>query len=185
MTEKEARFQLRTLDLAYCALFTALMAACAWISVPVPKPFVPFTMQTFAVFAAVMTLGGRRGFYSVLAYLLLGAAGAPVFSGFRGGLGVLLGNTGGYLIGFIALALVYWFMTAFLGDRPAIRITACAAGLIACYAFGTAWFLLAGASGSMGLLSALGLCVFPFLVPDAVKLALAAALSARLRKNMK
>ena len=85
------------MDLAYTALFTVLLAVCTWISVPVPP--VPFTLQTFAVFAALGTLGGRRGTYAVGAYLLLGLAGAPVFSGFQGGAGVLLGATGGYILG--------------------------------------------------------------------------------------
>ena len=172
----------RTLDLAYIALFAALIAACAWVSVPVPKPFVPFTMQTFAVFAAVMALGGRRGLYSVLVYLLLGAVGLPVFSGFHGGLGVLLGTTGGYLIGFIALALVYWFLTAKFGDAMPMRILGCVLGLAVCYAFGTAWFVIAYAasSGPIGVLTALGWCVFPFLIPDAVKLAMALVLAKRM-----
>ena len=70
------------MDLAYTALFTVLLAVCAWITVPLT---VPFTLQTFGVFAALGVLGGRRGTYAVAAYLLLGLAGLPVFSGFRGG----------------------------------------------------------------------------------------------------
>jgi len=99
-------------DLTLIALFTALTAVCAWISVPVPAPFVQFTMQTFAVFAVLLVLGGKRGTYAVTAYLLLGAVGAPVFSNFRGGLGVLLGTTGGYILGFFFQALLYWWMSA-------------------------------------------------------------------------
>ena len=91
------------MDLAYTALFTVLLAVCAWITVPLT---VPFTLQTFGVFAALGTLGGRRGTYAVAAYLLLGLAGLPVFSGFRGGPGVLLGTTGGYILGFLASALL-------------------------------------------------------------------------------
>ena len=94
-----ASARMRTLDLAYTALFSVLIAVCAWVSIPMPRPLVPFTMQTFAVFMSVMCLGGRRGLYSVTVYLLLGAAGVPVFTGFRGGLGVLLDTTGGYLLG--------------------------------------------------------------------------------------
>ena len=174
----------KTLNLTYGALFTALIAVCAWISVPVPKPFVPFTMQTFAVFSAVMVMGGRRGLMSIIAYLLIGAAGAPVFAGFRGGLGVLLGNTGGYLIGFAALALVYWLITALLGDDALwVKILSGAAGLIACYAFGTAWFMISGAGGSgyAGIISSLSLCVFPFVIPDFIKMAMAVMLSTRLK----
>ena len=175
---------MRTLDLAYTALFAVLIAVCAWVSIPVPKPLVPFTMQTFAVFASMMCLGGRRGFYSVAVYLLLGAAGVPVFSGFRGGLGVLLDTTGGYLLGFVALALAYWLLTARFGDAPPVRIAACAAGLAVCYAFGTAWFFFLYAS-EIRVWDALCWCVFPFLLPDAVKLSLAALLSRRVSGMMK
>ena len=177
----------RTLDLAYIALFAALMAVCAWVSVPVPRPFVPFTMQTFAVFAAALVLGGRRGLYAVIVYLLLGAVGLPVFSGFRGGIGVLLGTTGGYIIGFVGLALAYWFLTAKLGDSMTVKLLGCALGLAVCYAFGTAWFLVvyAASTGPIGLMTALGWCVIPFLPPDAVKLALAAVLAQRLGKLVK
>ena len=92
----------RPVDMAYIALFAVLLTVCAWISVPLP---VPFTLQTFAIFAALGILGGRRGTWAVAVYLLLGAVGLPVFSGFRGGLGALLGTTGGYILGFLALAL--------------------------------------------------------------------------------
>ncbi len=134
--------RLRTKDLTLIALFTVLTAVCAWISVPVPAPLIQFTMQTFAVFAALLTLGGRRGTYAVTAYLLLGAVGAPVFSNFRGGLSVLLGATGGYILGFFFQALLYWLMTARLGETLKVKIAASVAGLILCYAFGTAWYLV-------------------------------------------
>ena len=111
-----AASRFRTLDLAYIALFAVLMALCAWITVPLPKPLVQFTMQTFAMFMALLVLGGRRGLYAMVVYLLLGAVGMPVFSGFRGGMGVLLDTTGGYIIGFVAAALVYWLVTARLGE---------------------------------------------------------------------
>ena len=90
-------------DIAYIAMFAAVMAVCSWISVPAT---VPFTLQTFGVFLAVGTLGGKRGSLAVLTYLLLGAVGAPVFAGFSGGIGCILGSTGGYIIGFLFSALV-------------------------------------------------------------------------------
>ena len=105
-TSQTAAPRFRTLDLAYIALFAVLMAVCAWITIPLPKPLVQFTMQTFAMFMALTVLGGRRGLYTMLVYLLLGAVGIPVFSGFRGGIGVLLDTTGGYIIGFVAAALL-------------------------------------------------------------------------------
>ena len=186
MPEK-TMLRLQTRDLALVALFTALTAVCAWISVPVPAPFVQFTMQTFAIFAARLTLGGKRGTYAVTAYLLLGAVGAPVFSGFRGGLGVLLGTTGGYILGFLFQALFYWLMTAKLGESLTVKMTASILGLILCYAFGTAWYLVlyARTGSPMGLMTALGYCVFPFVLPDLAKLALAALLSRRVERYVR
>ena len=75
----------------------ALMAVCSWISIPTA---IPFTLQTMAVFLAVGLLGGKRGTLAVTAYVLLGAVGAPVFANFSGGIGILLGQTGGYILGF-------------------------------------------------------------------------------------
>lgn len=182
-----AASRFRTVDLAYIALFAVLMAVCAWITIPLPKPFVQFTLQTFAMFMALASLGGRRGLYAMLVYLLLGAVGVPVFSGFRGGLGVLLDTTGGYIIGFVAAALVYWLLTANLGDSLPLKAAACVLGLAVCYAFGTAWFLAvyAKTSGPVGLMTALGWCVFPYIVPDLLKLALALFLSRRVSKFLK
>jgi len=179
-----ASSRLRTADMAYIALFAVLMAVCAWITIPMT---VPFTLQILAVFAAVVTLGGRRGTYAVAVYLLLGAVGLPVGSGFQGGLGWLLGTTGGYIVGFLCIAVIYWMMTAKLGDSLPVSVAACVLGLAVCYAFGTAWFLVvyARTSGPIGLMTALGWCVFPYIIPDLVKLALAVILSRRVKGFLK
>ena len=129
--------KLTTRDLAYTALGAVLLAVCSWLAVPAP---VPFTLQTFAVFCVLELLGGRRGTLAVLVWLLLGAAGLPVFSGFRGGLGALLGATGGYLLGFLLTGLVYWLFERF-SRRGALRVPALVLGLLLCYAFGTLWFV--------------------------------------------
>lgn len=188
MTSAEtAAPRFRTVDLAYIALFAVLMAVCAWITIPLPKPFVQFTLQTFAVFTALASLGGRRGTYAVVVYLLLGAIGVPVFSGMQGGLGYLLGSTGGYIIGFIAMALVYWLLTARLGTSLPVSVFASVLGLAVCYAFGTAWYLAVytSANGPLSLMTALGWCVFPFIIPDLCKLALAVLVSRRVKHFLK
>ena len=177
----------RTKDLTLIALFTALTAVCAWISVPVPPPLIQFTMQTFAIFAALLALGGKRGTYAVAAYLLLGAVGAPVFSNFRGGLSVLLGATGGYILGFFFTALLYWGVTARLGESLPVKLAAGVLGMATYYAFGTAWylFLYARTGSPVGLATALGYCVFPFIIPDLIKLALAALLARRVERYVR
>lgn len=168
-------------DMALIALFAAVIALCSWISVPAA---VPFTLQTFAVFAAVLLLGGRRGVWAVVLYILLGAVGLPVFSGFRGGLGALLGPTGGYILGFVFSALVMWGITAKAGEAVWVEILAMVLALLVCYAFGTAWFMVvyARANGPIGLGTALGWCVIPFILPDLIKIALALLLARRLKK---
>ena len=171
--------RLRTVDMAYIAMSAALMAICSWISIPAA---VPFTLQTFGVFLAVGALGGRRGTLAILVYLLLGLIGLPVFAGFEGGVGCLLGSTGGYLIGFVCTALVMWAMEKLPGNRTAVQVVSMVLGLAACYAFGTVWFMqvYARTSGAIGWLTALGWCVFPFVIPDLLKIALALAVSRRI-----
>lgn len=164
------------------ALFAAIMAVCSWIQIPMT---VPFTLQTFAVFCALGTLGGKSGTISVLVYIVLGAVGVPVFAGFSGGVGVLLGTTGGYIIGFLFTALLYWAITHFFGEKLPVMIIAMVLGLLVCYAFGTAWFMIVytNANGAVGLIAALSWCVFPFIIPDLVKIALAILIAKRIPKR--
>ena len=175
--------KLKTKDLALCALFAALIAVCAWISIPAT---VPFTIQTFAIFAALGLLGGKRGTVAVAVYLLLGAIGVPVFAGFQGGIGALLGTTGGYLLGFLLTALIVWGMEARFGSKTGVFLLSAVLGMLVCYAFGTAWYLVvyARTKGAISLATALGWCVVPFLIPDAVKIALAVLLRGRLKRHI-
>ena len=170
---------MRTQELARAALFAALIAICSWISIPTA---VPFTLQTFAVFLALGVLGGRLGALAVGVYLLLGAVGLPVFAGFSGGLGALLGATGGYLLGFLLTALTVWGAERLWGRSAPVFLASCLAGLGLCYLFGTVWFaaVYASSSGPVGLAAVLGWCVAPFVLPDLAKLALALALRRRL-----
>ena len=175
--------KLKTKDLALCALFAALIAVCAWISIPAT---VPFTLQTFAIFAALGLLGGKRGTVAVAVYLLLGAIGVPVFAGFQGGIGALLGTTGGYLLGFLLTALIEWGMEARFGSKTGVFLLSAVLGMLVCYAFGTAWYLVvyARTKGAISLATALGWGVVPFLIPDAVKIALAVLLRGRLKRHI-
>ena len=152
-----------TRDLCFCAIGAALIAVCAWISIPAD---VPFTLQTFAIFTVCGLLGGKRGTVSVLVYLLLGAVGAPVFAGFRGGFASLLGTTGGYLVGFVLLTLIITFAQAHWGQGQWVFVLSAAVGLLVCYAFGTAWFLIVYTrTGAITLGVVLAKCVLPFLLP--------------------
>lgn len=176
-----AKFRPR--DLTYMAIFAALMAVCAWISIPAA---VPFTLQTMGVFLTVGLLGGRRGALSILLYILMAAVGLPVLAGFKGGLGALLGNTGGYVLGFLLSALVMWALERCLGRRLWVLGLGMVLGLLVCYAFGTAWFMVLyiRANGAVSLWTVLGWCVIPFILPDLLKIAGALALTARLRRHI-
>ena len=171
-------------DLVLIALFVALMAICAWITIPAA---VPFTMQTFGVFLALLLLGGKRGTICMAVYLLLGAVGLPVFSGFRGGVGALVGSTGGYLVGFIVSALLMWALTGFARRNRWTLAVALAVSLLACYAFGTVWFVVVSvrAGKAMTFGTALSFCVLPYILPDAAKIWLAYFLSKRLKRFVK
>lgn len=171
----------KTYDMVYIAVFSVLIAICSWISIPT---VVPFTLQTFAVFLSVAILGGKRGTLAVLMYILMGAIGIPVFSGFTGGLGIITGTTGGYIIGFIFAALLMWAMEKALGKKTWVLALSMVLGLIVLYAFGTVWFMAVYAknTGAVGLATVLGWCVIPFIIPDLIKIALALLLSKRLGK---
>ena len=151
--------------MVYIAVFAVLIAICSWISIPTT---VPFTLQTFAVFLAVGVLGGKRGSLSVLIY-------------------ILLGQTGGYIVGFLFSALLMWLMEALLGKKTWVLGLSMVLGLIVCYAIGTVWFMVVYArnSGAVGLATVLGWCVIPFIIPDLIKIVLALALSKRLGKALK
>ena len=167
-------------NMALCGLFTAILTVCAWISIPVGDMVI--TLQTFGIFLTLGLLGGKYGTVTMLVYLLLGAVGAPVFSGFRGGLGALLGTTGGYLFGFMLTCLCYWLLTG-LKDSPAIRLTAMIAGLLLCYICGSWWYMTRYlGSGAVTLGLVLVRCVLPYLIPDAIKLGLAWLLTGKLKR---
>lgn len=181
MAEKN---KFKILDLVYIGISAALIAVCSWITIPMA---VPITLQTMGVCLVAGLFGLKRGTLSILVYILLGAIGLPVFSNFGGGLGALLGSTGGYIIGFIFTAIIVGFASDKFKGKLLALIISMVIGIIVCYAFGTAWFAVVYAKSNepASLATILGWCVIPFLIPDAVKIALAAVLTNRLKKFIK
>ena len=175
MSHKKESGHNRILSMVYCSLFTVIIALCSYITIPV---VIPFTLQTLGIFLALELLGGKKGTFCVLLYILLGAVGVPVFSGFRGGLGVLLSNTGGYIIGFIFLALLYWGITRLGACNLWSRIVGMLLGLIACYSFGTFWFVFAYSDikNMSEMIPVLQICILPFIIPDIAKMFLSIGL---------
>ena len=174
-----------TRNAAYIAMMAVILCVCSWLTIPFT---VPFTMQTFAVYCALLLLGGRRGLLAIGLCILLGLVGLPVFSGFRGGPGHLLGLTGGYIIGFLFTGLGYLLMESKLrglGFLP--RIVLLALDLLPCYLVGTLWFTAVSRlhGSEIGFFSALGLCVVPYILPDLLKVVLAERICARVGKHLK
>ena len=173
-----------TRDTVYIALYAVLMTVCSYISIPMT---IPFTMQTFAVYFALNFLGPKNGTLSICVYLLLGILGIPVFSNGTAGIGVVMGVTGGYMIGWLFSGLSMCITEKILGIKLWAQAASMLIGLLVCYIAGTAWFMVvyARTSGAVGLWTALTWCVFPFIMPDIAKLGLALWLSRRLKKVTK
>lgn len=187
----------RSRDIAFVGLFIALIAVSAWVTVPIGP--IPVTLQMFAIPLAICVLRPALATSAIYGYILLGAVGVPVFSGMRGGIGVLLGPTGGFLFGYLiavplACLLLYGARRAGL-VRPAsgkdplapkeslrVRVArlAVSSGMylvsgivftVVSYAFGVAWFMNITGTPLEG---ALATCVLPFVIPDLIKVILAA-----------
>ena len=179
--------QKTTRDLCYIAVFTALICVLAQISIPMPAG-VPMTLQTFAVPLAGVVLGSRKGTWSTLLYLLLAAAGAPVLAGLRGGIGMVFGVTGGFLLSFPIMAYLAGLGEEIHDNRSlgiALRVTARWSGLILGavinYAIGTLWYMFAAQAP---LSAALAGCVLPFLPTAAAKIILVALLGPVLKNAL-
>jgi len=180
-------------DLVLISVSAALITVCSWISIPIGT--IPFTLQTMAILAVMLTAGGRRGTVAILVYLLMGACGIPVFAGFKGGLTALAGPTGGFLIGFVIAALIYWLFEKMIFKRLMtttlkIWIFGVINSLIfevVMYIVGVIWFMTvyAAQTGPVGLSTVLSWCVFPFIVPDIVKLIAAVIIGERAGKLVK
>jgi biotin transport system substrate-specific component len=169
--------------MALCGLSIALLSVGAAIQVPLGA--IPFTLQTLMLFLLLLVLTPAEAVAAVGGYLVLGAVGLPVFSGLRGGFGVLLGPTGGFLLGYLVAALLVVLLRVLfvrweLGPRLAVALDVLlvAVAAIVYYAAGTWWFAF---STDTSLPAALAACVLPFLVPDVVKAAAAFACAKPIR----
>lgn len=166
--------KLKTGDITSIALMVAATAICSWITIPFT---IPFTMQTFAVFFSLEHFGGKKGSLVILLYILLGIVGLPVFSGFSGGIGYLLGPTGGYILGFAVSGILFCLFEKLGFENAVLRFASKLLCLAACYCLGTLWFThVTGTS----FVAALGLCVLPFIIPDVIKIVLADKVAERL-----
>lgn len=169
--------KIKTKQMVLIALMTAVTCVLGPLSIPLPFSPVPISLTNFAIFLAIFVLGMKNGTISFIIYLLLGAVGVPVFSSFRGGLQVLAGPTGGYLIGFIFLALIMGFALDHFDRKLVPTIIGMIIGMVVCYAFGTVWLAkLLSLSFKEGLMMG----VIPYLPGDAAKIIIAAIVGPKL-----
>ena len=179
-----------TRNLVLCALCAAITCVLAPVSIPLAGG-VPISLSTFAVMLSGVLLGGNLGAVSQLIYVLLGAAGLPVFAGWTGGLGKILNMTGGYIVGYIPCAwltgLIYkkYGETAKKSVKILLMVLAMTAGNIVLYVIGTAWFMFVT---GMTLEASLTACVIPFLPGNLIKMAavviIGLPVEAAIRKTM-
>lgn len=177
-TEKRDFFNIRSM--VFMAIFAALICVAAPYAIPMPG-LVPISLGTFAIYLTGAMLGGKRGTVAVCVYILLGAVGLPVFTGFAGGFAKLLGPTGGYIVGYIPLVL----LTGIFSDMPSKKHWTMPVGMVlgtaVMYAFGTAWFMIMNGSP---LGAALMNCVVPFLIGDTIKIVLSTIIALPLRSRL-
>ena len=169
-----------TRNLVLAALFAALTAVCSQLQIPLPM--IPINLALFAVYLSGAVLGAKWGLLSMAAYAMLGAIGVPVFVGFASGPVTLFGRTGGYILGYLFASAIVGLLSRRWGFTFVRLCAAMTVGMLACYFFGTIWFMVLT---GMNLATSLSYCVLPFLPGDAVKIALAALLTLRLRTPMR
>ena len=169
----------KTQEMTYIALCTAVMCILAPLSISIPISPVPISLTIFAILISAYVLGLKNCVFSFLLYALIGLVGVPVFSRFTGGPAVLLGPTGGYIIGFVFVAFFAGLFIERFEGRRYMHLIGMMIGIAICYAFGTAWLAQqAGLSFSEALYAG----VIPFIPADAVKMAAAIAIGPKLRR---
>jgi biotin transport system substrate-specific component len=152
---------LSTRDICFMGIFVAIIAVCAQLRVPLPGG-VAFTMQTWAVMFAGVVLGVKRGVIAIIVYILLGAMGVPVFNGFTGGLGVIAGPTGGFIVTFPIMALL-----AGLSKNVYLLTVALSAAVFINLSAGMLWFAF---ERGIPVSAAFSAVVLPFILPEIFKI---------------
>ena len=180
INERKSSQRISTKTMALIAVMTAVTCVLAPLSLPIGP--VPISLTNLAIYFGLYILGMKKETVSYIVYLLIGFVGVLVFSGFSGGAGRLLGPTGGYLIGFIPMAIIAGLFIDKSDAKTVFSVIGMIIGTLVCYALGTAWFCI---QADYKVMPALSLCVIPFLPGDAAKIAIAAFFGPRIRKALK
>lgn len=176
-TDKKPLFTVR--ELVFTAICAALICVLGPISAPIGS--IPISLGTFAIYFTAALLGGKRGTFAVIVYILIGMVGLPVFTGMRGGVSVLFGTTGGYIIGYIPLALLTGVFSDIKSKFNWTMPVGMVLGTVVMYTFATVWYMIL--TGNT-LAVALFACVVPFLLFDSIKMVLSTLLAVPLRTRL-
>lgn len=168
-------------QITLAGLMTAVFCLLGPLSLNIPISPVPISLGMLAIYFVTSVLGMKLGTFSVLAYILLGLAGLPVFTGFTGGAGKLLGPTGGYIIGYIFMALICGFFVDKWGNRILPEVLGMVLGTAVCYLFGTVWLAY---QASYTFFQALAAGVLPYIPVDAIKLVIALLVGRQIRARL-
>ena len=170
-----------TRKLVLIALMTAITCIFAPLSIPIPVSPVPISLTNLVIMISIYVLGFKDATISYIVYLLLGLVGLPVFSGFTGGFGKLAGPTGGYLVGFIFLALIAGLFVDKFPKNRILAVVGMIIGMAVTYIFGTEWLAI---QLKMTFVAALSVGVIPYLAGDAVKIIIAIIVGPVLRSRL-
>ena len=179
MTAQKPKLNVK--QLALTGLMTAVLCILGPIALNIPISPVPISLGFLGIYFICSVLGMKLGTLSVIVYILLGLAGLPVFTNFTGGPGKLFGPTGGYIIGYIFMALICGFFVDKSGGRLLLILVGMVLGSMVGYLFGTLWLAY---QQSIGFVQALFLGVVPYLPFDAAKLIVGAAIGSKLRSRL-
>ena len=171
--------KLTTYQMAVTALMAAVMCVLGPLTVPIGA--VPISLANFVICLTAWLLGPKFGTLSVAVYLCIGLIGVPVFSGYGAGLAKLAGPTGGYLVGYLLLALIGGLFIEKSNGNPVVSGIGLVLGDAACYVLGTAWFVF---QMQCELGYALSVCVYPFIALDLAKIVVSCVVGALLRKRL-
>lgn len=169
-------------EMAITATMTAIICILGPWAIAIPVSPVPISLGTLGIYFALYVLGMKLGTISVFLYVLLGAFGLPVFTNFSGGIGKLLGPTGGYIIGYLFLALICGFFLMKFPENFALQILGFILGTIVLYLFGTLWLQF---QLSLTFQKALLLGVIPYVPGDVAKLAISFIIALPIKKQLK
>ena len=178
--KKKSLKQNRIFDITVMSVCTASIIISAWLTIPF---FIGITLQTLAIFLVCLIFKFKISFFSILSYILIGALGLPVFSGFNSGIAAIVGSTGGFILSFMLFPVIFMLFGNHYRKSHMLRIISMISCLLICYLSGTLWYCLIFCSGGLNnIWGAMTVCVFPFIIPDIIKIFLADLIYSRLHK---